>query len=123
VYGELFKAELTEFLRESPDQWDVLVSADTLCYFGDLAALMDAARGAMRSGGTLVFSVERLADEVNLPFRLEPHGRYTHSRQHVESVLALAGFEVLEIGAETLRQEGGKPVQGWLVGARRGVEP
>ena len=119
VYSDLFKAELTEFLRESPNQWDVLVSADTLCYFGDLAPLMAAACGSVRAGGMLVFTVEQLADELDLPFRLEPHGRYAHARSHVERALAQARFEVLEIAAETLRQEGGKPVQGWLVCARR----
>jgi predicted TPR repeat methyltransferase len=119
VYSELFKAELTEFLRESPGQWDVLVSADTLCYFGDLQGLMNAASGSMRPGSTLVFSVERLADESGLPFRLEPHGRYAHARGHVEQALAQAGFDVLEISTGILRQEGGKPVPGWLVCARR----
>lgn len=121
LYTDLFKAELTEFLRESPDQWDVLVSADTLCYFGDLAPLMVAASGSVRAGGTMVFSVERLADESDLPFKLEPHGRYAHARHHVERVLAQAGFELLEISAGTLRHEGGKPVPGWLVCARQGT--
>ena len=119
VYSELFKAELTEFLRESRDQWNVLVSADTLCYFGDLQRLMSAAAGSLRAGGTLVFSVESLADEAGLPFKLEPHGRYAHARSHVEQVLARSGFELLEIGAATLREEGGKPVPGWLVAARK----
>jgi predicted TPR repeat methyltransferase len=121
VYTDLFKAELTEFLRESPDQWDMVVSADTLCYFGDLQALMHAAQASMRPSATLVFTVEALAEDAALPFRLEPHGRYSHSRAHVQGVLAKAGFEVLEISAATLRQEGGKPVQGWVVGARRAV--
>jgi predicted TPR repeat methyltransferase len=121
VYTDLFKAELTEFLRESAGQWEVLVSADTLCYFGDLQHLMSAAAGSMRPGGTLVFSVEQLADDAGPPFRIEPHGRYAHTRRHVEQVLAQAGFEVLEVSPGVLRHEGGKPVDGWLVGARRGA--
>ncbi len=120
VYDELFKAELTEFLRESPDQWEVLVSADTLCYFGSLAALMAAAARSLCAGGTLVFTVESLPDDLGLPFRLEPHGRYAHARSHVEQVLAQAGFEMLQIASETLRNEGGKPVVGWVVAARAG---
>jgi predicted TPR repeat methyltransferase len=119
IYNDLYKAELTEFLRESPGQWDVLLSADTLCYFGDLLPLMMAARSSMRDGGTLVFTVEALPDDVGLPFRLEPHGRYSHARSHVEAVLAQVGLRVLEISAETLRHEGGNPVHGWLVAARK----
>ena len=120
VYTDLYKAELTEFLRESKGQWDVVVSADTLCYFGDLHPLMAEASVAVRAGGTLVFTVETLDEALALPFRLEPHGRYAHARSHVERVLAQAGFDLLEISAETLRKEGGKPVPGWLVVARMG---
>ena len=118
VYSDLYKAELTEFLRESPGQWEVLLSADTLCYFGDLMPLMAAARGSVKAGGLLVFTVEALPDGSPLMFRLEPHGRYAHSRAHIEAALTANGFAPLEIMAETLRQEGGKPVQGWLVAAR-----
>jgi len=73
----------------------------------------------MRDGGTLVFTVEALADDVGLPFRLEPHGRYAHARGHIEAVLSQVGLRVLEISAETLRNEGGNPVHGWLVAARK----
>ena len=119
VYTDLFKAELTEFLRESPGQWDVLVSADTLCYFGDLGPLMRVAQASMRAGATLVFTVEALAEESALSFKLEPHGRYSHSRAHLEHVLAQAGLQLLEITPATLRQEGGKSVRGWVAAARR----
>ena len=118
VYDDLYKAELTEFLRESPDQWDVVVSADTLCYFGDLMPLMAAAKGSVKAGGTVVFTVEALPEDSPSMFRLEPHGRYAHARAHVEAVLAANGFSLLEIRGDTLRQEGGKPVQGWVVAAR-----
>lgn len=119
VYTDLYKAELTEFLRESPAQWDVVLSADTLCYFGDLTALMTASGTSVRPGGTLVFTVEALEDAGDLPFRILPNGRYAHARHHLERTLADAGFEVLEITRETLRQEGGNPVIGWLLAARR----
>ena len=119
VYSDLFKAELTEFLRESPDQWEVVLSADTLCYFGDLQPLMRAAGTSVRAHGTLVFTVEVLEEDQGLPFRIQPNGRYAHTRSHVERVLVDNGFEVLEIARETLRQEGGSPVIGWVVAARR----
>lgn len=119
VYGDLYKAELTEFLRESPGQWDVMLSADTLCYFGDLMPLMAAASGSVRAGGLMVFTVEALPDDRPEMLHLEPHGRYAHARAHVEAALAANGFTLVEISGETLRQEGGKPVAGWLVAARR----
>jgi predicted TPR repeat methyltransferase len=95
-----------------------MLSADTLCYFGDLMPLMAAASGSVKPGGLMVFTVEALPDDSPRMFHLEPHGRYAHARAHVEAALAANGFRLVEISRETLRQEGGKPVMGWLVAAK-----
>src|SRR5262249_45954759 len=42
VYDELLQRELTAYLRDSPASFDVIVSADTLVYFGPLAAVAAA---------------------------------------------------------------------------------
>jgi predicted TPR repeat methyltransferase len=39
VYDALIRTELTEYLRENSDAFDLIVSADTLVYFGDLAGV------------------------------------------------------------------------------------
>ena len=119
VYSDLYKAELTEFLTLSPRQWDVVLSADTLCYFGDLAKVIAATAGSLKPGGTLVFTVEALPANANLPHQIQPHGRYAHHQQHVVEVLSAAGLNLLDMEAVILREEGGKPVNGWLVAARQ----
>lgn len=127
IYQDLYKAELGEFLQLSPAQWDVIVSADTLCYFGELRSVMRAAAASLRPGGTLVFTVEALEgvgtvqpgpDQADT-FHIQPHGRYAHARFYLADVLGQAGLRVLALRDAVLRQEGGKPVQGWLVAARR----
>ncbi|WP_284615954.1 tetratricopeptide repeat protein [Aquabacterium humicola] len=119
AYDQLHKAELGHYLRTQPDDFDVLVSADTLIYFGDLHAVMHDAHTALRAGGWLIFTVEALAENDPAPLQLQPHGRYAHRRSHVEQALAAAGLAPDAITAETLRTEGGKPVGGWLVRARK----
>lgn len=119
VYQDLYKAELTEFLQLSPRQWDVVLSADTLCYFGDLAKVIQASAGSLKPGGTLVFTVEALPDEARTLHQIQPHGRYAHHRQHLIDVLSAASLSVLDMQAVILREEGGKPVNGWLVAARQ----
>jgi predicted TPR repeat methyltransferase len=118
VYADLYKAELTEFLRLSPNQWDVVVSADTLCYFGDLCEVIKAAAASLKPGGTLVFTVEALPDEVAAGHQIQPHGRYAHSRPHLIEALSRAELSLLDLEDVVLREEGGKPVQGYLVVAR-----
>ena len=45
-YDDLIRAELTGYLQDQPARFDLVVSADTLCYFGDLSEVLAAARGA-----------------------------------------------------------------------------
>ena len=94
VYDALAKAELTAFIDgAAPASYDLIVSADTLCYFGDLRAVARAAAKALRPAGWLVFTVEAAADAGEAGFRLNPHGRYSHRRDATcASVLAGAGL-------------------------------
>jgi predicted TPR repeat methyltransferase len=118
LYDELHRAELTQFLGEHPAAYDVVVSADTLCYFGALEAVAAAGHRALEPGGWLVFTVEALADDTR-PSVLQPNGRYAHARGYVQRVLDEAGFTGTVIRADTLRQEAGEPVPGWVVSAQR----
>src|SRR5262245_58527359 len=120
VYDELVKAELTEYLRQSPASFDVIVSADTLVYFGPLEEVTQAAAAALRPGGRLIFTVEE-ADEEKTPtgHGISLHGRYCHTRPYVERVLRLAHLQP-EIGSAQLRLEAGDPVRGLVV---RGTKP
>lgn len=115
VYDELVKGELTSYLAARTDELDVIVSADTLVYFGPLEAVAAAAAGALRPGGHLVFTVEELDDGG---YSLSTNGRYRHSRAYVDSVLADAGLRAEIVEAE-LRLEGGEPVAGLVVHATK----
>lgn len=115
VYDGLYKAELVDHLGRHPAAFDLLVSADTLCYFGDLAPFAAAAQAALRPGGRLIFTLEALVEAGSAPFRLQPHGRYAHSRAYVVQVLEDAGLHVEDLVQEVLRREAGLAVQGWLV--------
>jgi predicted TPR repeat methyltransferase len=120
VYDELVKAELTQFLQSRRDEYDLVVSADTLCYFGKLDEAILAAASALRAGGMLVFTVER-AEGSDAPkgHRINPHGRYSHVREYVDRTLANAGFAERELADDVLRREGGLPVNGLVVTARK----
>lgn len=119
VYHHLVKAELTAFLEQTPDYWDAAVCADTLCYFGDLSAVMRAAAAALRPGALLVYTVEALPDDSAGRPQLQPSGRYAHGRAHLDHAAAAAGLVTLAARREILRKEGGADVQGWLVAVQR----
>jgi predicted TPR repeat methyltransferase len=60
IYAELVAAELTAYLAGQPRAFDVVICADTLCYFGDLVSIGEAAARALKPAGLLVFTVEAL---------------------------------------------------------------
>ncbi|MDD4880653.1 MAG: tetratricopeptide repeat protein [Gallionellaceae bacterium] len=117
LYDELVKAELTAYLSAAA-VFDLVVSADTLCYFGDLAAVMQAVHAALGKGGVLIFTVEEATD-AEAGYRINPHGRYSHTLRYVEDVLAFAGFGAVEHERVILRNEAGRPVAGLTIIAHK----
>jgi len=116
VYDELVKGELTAYLRQFPDAFDVIVSADTLVYFGALEDVFAAAATALRPNGVLIFSVEEATEAGTVTYCIESHGRYGHARRYLEEGLAREGFRSEIVRAE-LRMESGTPVDGLVVRA------
>jgi predicted TPR repeat methyltransferase len=119
VYDELVKCELTAYLGDSTGAFDVIVSADTLVYFGPLEVVVAAAGNALRPGGRLIFTVEELIGAGRDPgYAISPSGRYCHSQEYLERVLADASLGS-EIVAAELRLEAGDPVPGLVVRATK----
>ena len=131
TYDELTKGELTVHLLSHPSAFDLIISADTLVYFGSLEKILDAAYGALRSEGLLIFTVEAstgesaeksIGEATQSPldgYRINPHGRYSHSRSYLTHALSIAGFDILAMEAAVLRTEGGSPVSGMVVTGRK----
>jgi predicted TPR repeat methyltransferase len=118
-YDELVVAELTAFLRQRERSFDVVVSADTLVYFGDLAEVLAAAATALRPQGGLVFTLERAEPgQADKGYQLRPSGRYCHTREYVEVMLRQAGFIDPVITEIASRKEVERWVPGWLVCGR-----
>jgi len=118
-YDELAQAELTEYLSRTANAFDLIVSADTFCYFGDLRPSLKAAAQTSRDQGELVFTVEDAVDEPESGFELLPHGRYVHGADYLRRVLTETGWSLVSIDSVVLRKEAGAPVQGLLVYARK----
>jgi predicted TPR repeat methyltransferase len=120
VYDELVKAELTTYLKGVDTMFDVIVSADTLVYFGALDEVAQAAARVLRPGGHFIFTVEEaVGAEAGAGYVIAHHGRYQHTPAYVERTLSAARLQWHIVRAE-LRMESGVPVAGLAVRAMKG---
>ncbi len=123
-YDELVTAELTAFLAARPQTYDLIVSADTLVYFGALETVFAAAAAALRPDGWLAFTVEAATGDVPPGgFRINHSGRYSHAAEYARQALADAGLEIRLMATAALRRECDRPMEGYVVLARRPAAP
>lgn len=121
IYDELAEAELGAFLSARPGRYDLNVAADVFCYFGELGDVFARTAQSLKPDGLFSFTVELLpeGDDAAPGYRLEPTGRYKHSRGYVARALNDAGFALLAQSDFAGRHELGRPVDSLLVVARR----
>lgn len=118
AYDDLIQAELTGYLEQENHLFDIIVSADTLCYFGELETVLTAAAGKLRPDGYMAFTLEDAGIEAQT-YKLNPHGRYAHSIDYVRRVLENSGLDIFSISSAILRKENREPVTGHVVVSRK----
>ncbi|NOU13269.1 MAG: tetratricopeptide repeat protein [Methylococcaceae bacterium] len=119
VYDELIEAELTAFYSQANAEYDAMTCVDTLCYFGDLTEVISASVNSLKPKGYFLFTLEKLEEDgAEKVFRLNLHGRYSHTEAYVRKTLTNAGFQILRIENSVLRKEGREQVLGLVVTAQ-----
>jgi predicted TPR repeat methyltransferase len=115
VYDKLFKDELCRYLRRSKTLYDVILSADTLCYFGDLASLFRVICRNLTEKGLFIFSVE--AGDIESDYILTQSGRYSHGKSYIKKIADDCRLTEISMVTRTLRTEYGEPVRGdiWVL--------
>jgi len=122
IYDALFEEELTHFLHQYPGAFDLIVCADTLCYFGNLEEVLQAAHAALGSNGAVLFTLEaspasRSGKDEGCT--LHPTGRYSHAESYVAALMPACGFSQVSSRHDSTRKEFGKAVPGLVVSARK----
>jgi predicted TPR repeat methyltransferase len=116
IYDSLEVAEISEWLANSRTEFDLIVACDCLVYFGDLTQVAQLAAARLKLGGLFAFTVER--GDV-FPFHLTDSGRFAHHRDHICSIAAEAGLQLVRLQPGFLRTEAGLDVTGLFALLRR----
>ena len=126
LYADLRQADIVEELKKDDDQrWPIIIAADVVIYFGELEELFSAVNARLEREGWFLFSVEDLLPDHdgvvpgNGHWALHRLGRYAHTSEYVHDCLANAGFRILQIDREPLRQEAGIGVPSMLIVAEK----
>ena len=120
LYDTLECQDICAYLDRHAGAFDLVVAADVLVYFGDLAQLFGQVRTALRSGGWFVFSTEALAEGS---FALQASSRYAHALRYLHALAAAHGFTVREAEHASVRSENGREVDGYLLVLQAGASP
>ena len=119
VYDRFHTVNLLEALEATPAAlYEVITALDVFIYTGDLGETIPNAHRILLPAGDFYFSCET-APEDGPNLVLQASGRYAHKRSHVQALCFQAGFESVDIEDLVLRYEGGAPVRGFVVTARK----
>ncbi len=109
VYDQLEAADITSFLAESDEGYDLFVATDVFVYLGDLTKIFGEIQGKARPGSYFLFSTESYNKEN---FILRASGRYAHAKTYIETLAVEHGFIVEVCQREGIRKERGQ----WIMG-------
>ena len=121
VYSRFHHVNILDALRDTPaDHYEVITCLDALVYVGDLAPVIPNALRILKAGGHFIFTCEAAnEDEADLVLRPNSN-RYAHKASAVERQCREAGFDEVQFEhLESLRNEGGKALPGFIVIARK----
>ena len=112
LYDELACADIGAFLDGRTADFDLVVAADVLVYFGALDSLFAQVRAALRPGGWFCFSTEAGGGP---DYTLLPSNRYAHSLAYLQRLARERGFALAEAAPAVVRSENGADVKGYLL--------
>ena len=111
MYDRLVAGDLIAFLEAEERPFDLIVAADVLVYFDDLAPVLRMAAQRLAASGAIALSVETHAgDGVILRDTL----RFAHGEPHLRAAAAEAALEIAYLAKASTRTEKNSPVEGIL---------
>lgn len=110
LYRQLHLEEVHAFLQRNQQTYDVVVSADTLVYIGQLDTLFAGVRQALKLGGCFSFTIEATSAST---FALKQSKRYGHAMAYIEYLAKRNGMQILAIESDIIRHEQPVPIQGF----------
>jgi predicted TPR repeat methyltransferase len=118
IYDDLILGDLETVLAEPGPQYDLILSADTMIYIGDLAPTFRGVANRLRAGGFYVFACE---SKIDGDWEQTEANRFRHSEAYLRKEAEAAGLAFVDRMECRLRNESAKPVAGFAVALRKPI--
>jgi predicted TPR repeat methyltransferase len=118
VYADLILGDLENVLAAEGPSYDLILSADTMVYLGDLAPAFSGVAHRLRPGGCYIFAVEAKTGEG---WEQTPQNRFRHSESYLRMEGARAGLSFVDSMETTLRLEADEPVPGLVLALKKAI--
>ena len=102
IYDALFTNDISDFIQNTKEHFDLIVSADVFCYINKLNNIFKYILKLLKPSGKFVFTIEKASGNTT---QLQSSGRYKHPQKQIEKELKEAGFTNIHADEVTLRQE------------------
>lgn len=116
IYANLREAEISTWLNNCTQSYDLVLCTDVLVYFGALEDLFQKIAKVLATGGVFAFTVQASKDA---DYAMGTDQKFVHARDYVESCAKIADFKVQVADACTLRLDHGEPVAGTVFVCRK----
>jgi len=110
IYQRLIRQDITAFLEQCPERFDLFIATDVFIYVGKLDRIFAAVSRCALPGACFVFSIER--EEEGGDFRLRSSGRYAQSTAYIKQLAGEHDFTVAACREHGIRKE----KQQWIAG-------
>jgi len=102
IYSKLICTDIVDFLKNTTEKYDLVVSADVFIYMGELDHIIKDVASTLKINGLFSFTIESSNAQR---FELKSTQRYGHSQSYILELASINGFSVLEIQEVQLRKE------------------
>jgi len=122
AYFKLVVDDAVHYLKQKNDEYELILCADVLVYFGSLEEIFHYVHRALKTNGLFCFSVEALTEQEissveNPRYVLRTTGRYAHHPHYIDSLSQHFTIETQQ--NEVIRYQDGQALQGILYVLRK----
>ena len=111
VYDSLSQSDIVEYLSSVHLDFDYYIALDVFIYVGDLSEIFHLIKSRNRKSGKFVFSTEHTELDG---YHILKTGRYSHSKNYVESLCNKFDYKISHYSTIDLRKEKGDFLTGGI---------